>query len=76
MELESFRKSRGLSQAELAREFGLRSKGYISDIEGKRQRCSLHLALRIERFSEGLVPAATLCPDAADLLPPAAEAQP
>ena len=74
MELESFRKSRGLSQAELARELGLRSKGYISDIEGRRQRCSLRLALRIQQWSEGAVPAASLNTDAADLLPRPSEA--
>jgi transcriptional regulator with XRE-family HTH domain len=68
MSLESVRKARGLSQEQLARELGLRSKGYISDIESGRQRASLKLALKIEKWSDGQVKAADLCPADADLL--------
>lgn len=68
-----FRKSLKLSQADLARELGVRSKGYISDLESGRQPWPLKLALKLERLSAGAVPAASICPEAADL---AAEAQP
>ena len=74
MDLESYRRSRGLTQEQVAQALGLRSKGYISDIEGRRQRCSLRLALRIQQWSEGAVPAASLNTDAADLLPRPSEA--
>ncbi|MBP6876580.1 MAG: helix-turn-helix transcriptional regulator [Phenylobacterium sp.] len=75
MELESFRKSQGMSQAQLARLLGLNSKGYISCIERRVQRCPLHLALKIERISGGLVTAASLSPEAAELGASASEAQ-
>lgn len=68
MDLVSFRKSRGLTQDDLAKGLGLRSKGYISAIESGRHRPSLRLALRIERFTGGHVKAASLLPDAAELL--------
>lgn len=63
MDLESFRKGRGLSQVELAKALGLRSKSYISDIERGRQQCSVRLALKIQTFSDGEVLAHTLRPD-------------
>lgn len=68
MDLETFRKSRGLTQADLAKALGLRSKSYISRLEtGAGPGASLRLALKIERFSGGLVKAADLCKEAADL---------
>lgn len=74
MDLVSYRKSRGLTQDELAKGLGLRSKGYISALESGTYRPSLQLALRIERFTEGLVSASSLRPDAADLLSAAHQA--
>lgn len=77
MDLETFRKSRGLTQAQLAEALGLRSKSYISRLEtGAGPPASLRLALRIEQYSGGLVKAASLCPQEAHLLPGAAEARP
>ena len=76
MDLESYRRSRGLTQEQVAQALGLRSKGYISAIETGREKTSLRLALKIQRWSQGQVLAASLNADAADLLPPAAEAQP
>lgn len=71
MDLESFRKSRGLTQTELAQRLGLRSKGYVSRIETGAAACPLKLALKIERLSGGEVTAASLCPEAAELFPEA-----
>lgn len=68
MDLESFRRRRGLSQTQLAQELGLRSKGYISRIENRTQACPLRLALKIERFTEGQVTARSLCAEAGELL--------
>jgi transcriptional regulator with XRE-family HTH domain len=67
MDLASYRKSRGLSQHECALELGLRSKGYISGIESKKLTAPLRLALTIERWSGGQVPAKDLNPTAANL---------
>jgi transcriptional regulator with XRE-family HTH domain len=76
MDLESFRKSRGLTQQQLATAVGLRSKSYISRLEtGAGPPASLRLALRIERFSDGLVSASSLCPDAEPDLTVAAPAE-
>lgn len=70
MDPASFRKSRGLSQAAFAKELGLaeRSKGYISRLEAGATRWPLKLALKLERLSGGEVPAASICPEAADLV--------
>jgi DNA-binding XRE family transcriptional regulator len=67
MDLESFRKSRDLSQADLAKALGLRSKGYISSIERGTFPCPLKVALDIERYTGGLVTAASLCDEAKDV---------
>jgi transcriptional regulator with XRE-family HTH domain len=75
--LESFRRRRGWTQEQLAKELGYRSKGYISALENGREVFSLKLALKIERLSEGEVRAADLCAEARELLPaPPAEARP
>lgn len=62
MDLAAYRQLRGLSQEDCARELGLRSKGYISDIETGAQSAGVRLSLKIEAWSNGLVKAATVCP--------------
>ena len=57
MDLESHRKKRGLSLAEAARELGLASKGYLSRLEKGVTPWPLHIALRVEDWSGGEVPA-------------------
>lgn len=71
MDPVSFRRRERLSQARLAEALGLgiRSKGYISRLENGLQPWPLELALKLERFSNGLVKATDLCPEAAELLP-------
>ncbi|MGZ3272407.1 MAG: helix-turn-helix domain-containing protein [Caulobacteraceae bacterium] len=68
MDLAAFRRSKGLSQQQAAAALGLRSKGYFSRIETGVAVCPLKLALKIEKWSDGAVRAADLCPDDADLL--------
>lgn len=67
--LESIRRRRGLTQAQLAEELelGSKSKGYISRLENGRQEIGLRLALRIERWSGGELRAADICPEARGL---------
>lgn len=60
MELVSYRKKLGLSQEACARALGVTSKGYISDIETGAKKASLRLALRIEQWSKGEVPASSV----------------
>lgn len=68
MNLESFRKQRGLTQAQLAEALGIRSKSYISRLEtGVGPEPSLRLALAIEKFTGGQVRAADLSSEAAQL---------
>lgn len=71
MTLAEFRKDKGLSQEEVANALGLKSKGHISDIEraDSGRSPSLELALRIEKWSGGKVPASSICPLAAELMP-------
>lgn len=59
-DLAAFRTARGLTQAQLAKELGLKSKGYLSVIERGEEPCPLKLALQIERWSLGSVPALSL----------------
>jgi transcriptional regulator with XRE-family HTH domain len=66
MELSEFRKGLGLSQAECAKALGLKSKGYICEIE-KSKRAPLVLAFKIERWTGGKVKAASLNPAAAEI---------
>lgn len=63
MEFSEHRKSLGLTLAETARQLGLSAKsvGWLSDIENGKRDASLRLALRIERWSGGRVPAASVC---------------
>lgn len=75
MDLESFRKSRGLTQEQLASELGLVSKGYVSRIETGDVRAPIKLALQIERWSGGEVRAVELLsPEDAGLLQAAIDA--
>lgn len=67
MELARHRTSLGLSLEDCARALGLSptSKGWLSEIENGKRHASLRLALRIEAWSEGRVPAHTVCPEVA-----------
>lgn len=60
MHLLAYRKSTGRTQAQLAKELGLRSKSYVSRIETGAEVCPMKLALRIEELSSGRVPALSL----------------
>lgn len=60
MDLESFRRQRRLSQRDVATALGLRSKGYVSDIERGRESCPIKLALQIDDWSNGEVSALSL----------------
>jgi DNA-binding transcriptional regulator YdaS (Cro superfamily) len=52
----------GLSQEAFANLLGLASKSYVCELENTG-RCSVRIALEIERLSEGQIPAETLNPD-------------
>lgn len=67
MDLAAYRKSRGLSQAQVAVELGLSGKSYVSMLERRSRPVPVALALRIQRWSEGTVKATTLRPDDEDL---------
>ena len=62
MTVAELRKTLGLSQEEFAARVGLSSKSYVSEIEAGA-RCSVRVALEIERLSEGQIAAASLNPD-------------
>ncbi len=62
MDLRSYRLSRGLSQAACAKQLELKSKSSICEIESGAQPPSMTLALRIEKWSGGEVPARQLLP--------------
>lgn len=69
MDLATYRRSKGLTQAQFARVAGLRSKGYLSRIETGSDKCPLKLALRLEDLSDGKIRAIELVSDEdADLL--------
>ena len=69
MSLASFRKQLGLSQEDCAAALGLRGKGYLSALETGAAPMPLRLALRIEQWSDGTVPAESLLnPEDAALL--------
>lgn len=65
MSLAAYLKSIGKTQAQMARDLGLRSKGYLSHIANGREDCPLKLALKIEDLTQGNVTALSLV-DAAD----------
>lgn len=69
MDLASFRKSRELSQEQVAAAVDLQSKGYISGLESGATVAPLRVALRIHRWSEGMVAVeALVSPEDAALL--------
>lgn len=69
MDLKAFRESRGLSQQATATQLGLKSKSYLSMLETGAAAATFAVALRIEAWSEGQVPAVGLLRSAdADLL--------
>jgi transcriptional regulator with XRE-family HTH domain len=63
MTLTDFRASLGLSLEQCAIALGLSaaSKSWLSEIENGKRDASLRLALRIERWSDGAVSAASIC---------------
>jgi transcriptional regulator with XRE-family HTH domain len=63
-ELTKWRASKGWTLDEAASQFGIKSKGYLSEIE-RGGRCSVAVALEIERVTEGAIPASSLNPDIA-----------
>jgi len=78
MDLAQHRKALGLSLEQTAIALGLApsSKGWLSEIENGKRDASLRLALKMERWSDGAVPAATHCAElrAANDTTPSAEA--
>jgi len=67
MTLAELRKELGLSLEEFAALLGLKSKGYASELERRGSGCSIDVALKVEKLSEGRIPAATLNADVARL---------
>lgn len=64
MTITELRKALGLSQEEFARRVGLTSKSYVSELEkSEAPRCSVKVALEIERLSDGRISAVALNPD-------------
>jgi transcriptional regulator with XRE-family HTH domain len=64
MTILELRTALGLTQEDFARAVGLTSKSYVSELEsGGVLRCSVRVALEIERLSEGQIPADSLNPD-------------
>jgi len=63
MDFAQHRKALGLSLEQTAVALGLAptSKGWLSEIENGKRDASLRLALKIERWSEGAVPASSVC---------------
>ena len=61
--LIAYRKARGLTQAEAAKELELGSKGYFSVLERGEAPWPLRLALKVEAWSEGQVSADHLVDD-------------
>lgn len=64
MTIAELRKSLSLSQEEFAKAVGLTSKSYVSELESAEDpRCSVKVALEIERLSDGRISADSLNPD-------------
>ena len=63
-----YRAERKISLAECAVELGLSktSASWLSEIENGKRDASLRLALKIERWSDGAVPANSVCPELRD----------
>lgn len=62
--LTKWRAEKGWTLEEAAAAFGIESKGYLSEIERGR-RCSVAVALEIERVTDGAISASSLNPDIA-----------
>lgn len=67
MKLAAWRKSVRMSQADLAKRLGLKSRGHISSLENGAERVSADIAISIDRLSDGAVPVAALRPDLHDV---------
>lgn len=67
MSLRTWREHHGLTQAELARRLGLRSKGHVSRMETGAERVSADQAIAIDRLTAGEVPVRELRPDLHDV---------
>lgn len=62
MKVSELRKSLSLSQQGFADLLGLSSKSYVCELENSG-KCSVRVALEIERLSDGKISAETLNPD-------------
>lgn len=62
MTITDLRKELGLTQEAFASQLGLASKSWVSDME-RTGKCSVRVALDIERLSDGRIPASSLSPD-------------
>ena len=66
MQIASLRSELGLSQEAFAKMVGLKSKSYVSELESADDpRCSVRVALELERLSSGRIEAASLNPGVA-----------
>ena len=63
----AWRKSAGLTQADLARRLGIRARSHISALESGHERISADQAIAIDRLSRGQVTVAELRPDLHDV---------
>lgn len=67
MDLQHWRKSKGITLEALASGAGIRSKGRMSRIERGKERCPTDLAIAIDRLTAGEVTVAALRPDLHDV---------
>lgn len=65
MTISEFRHNQGWSLDQLASNLGLTSKGHASDIERGAAKCSVRVALELERLSGGSLVASELNADVA-----------
>lgn len=67
MNLKAYREAHGITQERCAADLGLAHKGRVSELEREKdpKRPSVGLALAIEKWSGGQVPARELNPDVA-----------
>lgn len=63
MQIAELRAELGLSLEGFAQLLGLNSKGYVHALEGENPRCSVKVALDIEKISDGRISADSLNPD-------------
>ncbi len=63
MDFAAYRSEQGLSLEQCAAALGLSlsSKSWLSEIERGKRDASLRLAIKIERWSHGAVPAESVC---------------